>query len=129
MVTMNLARVFRELRREQRIRTLKSGRVHYFEDLASTDCLIRNLSSGGAKLSFDRPYSGPESFTLRIGIGELVQGSVHCDIKWAKGKEVGVKFRQRQSFILYAQDGDPIDERDGGDATPSISKSTDESYL
>ncbi len=100
---MNLARTLRELRKEHRFRTLRSGRVFFSNNRDAKDCNIRNLSRGGAKLEFKRPFDGPDELTLQIGIGEMVQSRVPCEVMWRQANEVGVRFTRRQSFILYSQ--------------------------
>ena len=52
------------------------------------DCLIRNLSDGGAKLEFATVRGIPQSFDLLVP-GHRPQ---HCRVAWRALKELGVQF-------------------------------------
>jgi hypothetical protein len=54
------------------------------------DCVIRNLSDGGAKLEVPSARTIPQSFDLMVP-GHRPQ---HCRIAWRALKEVGVQFMQ-----------------------------------
>jgi hypothetical protein len=80
-----------ERRREQRWRTYLGGEVDFHPRCARLDCLVRNLSSNGARLVFDRPVTMPDQFTLVIPHS--------CDhrnvrIVWRSATEAGVMFEE-----------------------------------
>ena len=52
------------------------------------DCLIRNLSDGGAKLEVASVRNIPQSFDLLVP-GHRPQ---HCRVAWRALKEIGVQF-------------------------------------
>lgn len=92
---MGLAeKLIEEIRREQRRRVYRGGRVYYHNHHKSQDCVIRDLSMNGARIEFEHPHIGPRLLTLQIGSGDLVKARVSCDVKWRKGKWMGVEFLQ-----------------------------------
>ena len=52
------------------------------------DCVIRNLSDGGAKLEVATVKGVPQSFDL-MAPGHRAQ---HCKVAWRSLKELGVQF-------------------------------------
>lgn len=52
------------------------------------DCVIRNLSEGGAKLEFATVRGIPQSFDLMVP----GQRPFHCRVAWRALKELGVQF-------------------------------------
>jgi len=77
----------------KRFKTLKSGQLIYkFMEsdiaLCTMDCLILNLSAGGAALQPADIYKGPDTFTLQIKLG-----TKHlCQVCWKHRDKVGVRF-------------------------------------
>jgi len=54
------------------------------------DCVIRNLSEGGAKLEVASARSVPGSFDLMVP-GHRTQ---HCRVAWRALRELGIQFMQ-----------------------------------
>jgi len=56
-------------------------------------CLVKDMSDTGARLALIFQGSAPEEFVLHFS----PDGSVgrRCQIRWQRGKEVGVKFTAR----------------------------------
>ena len=54
-----------ERRTERRIKVLKEGKV-MLTDCVSVDCIVRDMSPGGARLKFEGPVYLPVDFQLRI---------------------------------------------------------------
>jgi PilZ domain len=79
-----------ELRKEPRQRTYKAGRIGFGGGQAVINCVIRNLSEGGACLSVESPIGIPDNFTLLFDSGEA---SKTCQVIWRKPKQIGVTFR------------------------------------
>lgn len=78
-------------RKDERIRSLKGGRIILNNRSSIMDCMVRNLSAGGAKLVLSVPASLPDEFDLRFE-----DGKEHaCAIRWRSVKEFGVSFRGR----------------------------------
>ncbi len=78
-----------EVRRAQpRIRTLKGGQIIYNNANCIADCLILNMSDGGASLQATDAIDLPTYVTLREK-----QGKSHkCEVCWQHGKKLGVRF-------------------------------------
>jgi PilZ domain len=78
-----------EKRKATRARTLLGG-VIAFNDRASTmDCQVRNLSIGGAKVTFSNTAVVPDQFDLKIARKER---SFRARMIWRAPNEAGVAF-------------------------------------
>ncbi|HET7806047.1 MAG TPA: PilZ domain-containing protein [Pseudolabrys sp.] len=78
-----------EKRKAARSRTLLGG-VIAFNDRASTmDCQVRNLSTGGAKVTFDSTAVVPDRFDLKVARKER---SFRARMIWRTPNEAGVAF-------------------------------------
>jgi hypothetical protein len=75
-------------RRERRFRCLKSGRIVFNRGYAVFDCIIRNISAGGAMLDLET-LGIPKSFELRMEQGNDIRP---CDVMWRTGRRMGVAF-------------------------------------
>jgi DNA-binding response OmpR family regulator len=77
-------------RRHLRVKTLKGGQIIYKNSNCVTDCLVVNMSPGGAALKLSKAEEVPETFLLK-----LKQGSVYrCHVCWRHGEKLGVMFIQ-----------------------------------
>jgi hypothetical protein len=78
----------REHRLQPRRNTMIVATIVYEGGRTRLDCVIRNLSDGGAKLEFATVRGIPPSFDL------LVPGHRphHCRVAWRALKELGVQF-------------------------------------
>jgi hypothetical protein len=75
--------------RTGRSRVLKGACISDGRRLSRFDCLVRNISSGGAKLQFHASMMMPSRFWLYI-YSENIE--VECERVWMRGLETGVKF-------------------------------------
>jgi hypothetical protein len=77
-----------ERRHNARESTLVRGRICYGGDYALwADCLIRDLSDGGAKLQVSAVHPLPDSFVVL----QLVEGvAMVARLKWRRGDMAGV---------------------------------------
>jgi len=74
-------------RRAPRIRSLLQARVVYNNGLASLDCVIRNQSPGGMRLSISQAVLLPDEFDLHIP----KKNEVHrVRLTWRRAEEIGV---------------------------------------
>jgi hypothetical protein len=75
-------------RRQERHRTLKSGKIIFNHQTSVVDCTIRNVSDAGACLHVDSVVGIPEAF-------DLVVDGIHrpCSIKWRTTNRMGVSFQ------------------------------------
>lgn len=84
-------------RTSPRVRTFLKGRIIFNNRMSTMDCVVRNISSTGAKLQLTEAVTLPDLFELSIPQkGETVRAK----LRWRRGEEAGV------SFITAA--GEPI---------------------
>src|SRR4051794_6468044 len=78
----------RSQRSAPRIRSLIAARIIFNNGQSTLDCLIRNLSDTGAKLSVSAVVILPDCFDL------LISKSVtrRMRMAWQRGDEIGVRF-------------------------------------
>ena len=63
---------------------------------APIDCVIRNVSEGGALLSLEKPVRLPKLIYLSLGKGAKV---VECEIRWRNSNRLmGVRFTPNTSL-------------------------------
>ncbi|MEO8317002.1 MAG: PilZ domain-containing protein [Bradyrhizobium sp.] len=77
-----------ERRTTQRHRVLKQGTLA-FSGGGSTDCMVRNLSSSGARIEIASPVGLPEQFTLVIVADAFKR---HCHTVWSADRRIGIAF-------------------------------------
>ena len=75
-------------RSERRQKVLKEGKL-LLSGRVSIDCLVRDISPGGARLEFFGPVSLPGEFRLHIVSAEL---TVPAALAWQRRLEAGVRF-------------------------------------
>lgn len=75
-------------RQHQRIRTLKRGRIVYRESSCMIDCLILNISEGGAAVQPADFVELPETFLLKLEHGPTYR----CEVCWRHRNKLGVRF-------------------------------------
>lgn len=78
-----------ERRTAQRTRSYLGGRIAFNGRSSSMDCLVRNLSSTGAKLAVSGAVSLPDAFDLAIGCKGR---HTRARVVWRLGEEMGVAF-------------------------------------
>jgi hypothetical protein len=76
-----------EKRATPRHRVLKHGTLAFGG--GGIDCMVRNISSGGARLDVVSPVGLPESFTLIIQTSQFMR---RCHAVWNDDKRIGVAF-------------------------------------
>jgi hypothetical protein len=77
-----------ERRTALRHRTFKGGSIS-FDRFAGIECVVRNLSDGGACLELDCPGSLPDDFNLVIRPENLRRS---CYLVWRGDHRLGVRF-------------------------------------
>jgi len=93
-----------DLRESRRIRTFKTGCIINADHTSTMTCRIRDLTNKGARLEFSHAFTEGHSFTnndrflLQIGMGDLVQARVECEVRWRRGKQIGVLFAEEQDI-------------------------------
>lgn len=78
-----------ERRVAERVRTLKRARIILNHGYSVFDCLIRDLSYGGAKLQIADQLGVPDNFELAFG--RDIHG-YYCTVRWRDEKAMGVSF-------------------------------------
>jgi hypothetical protein len=71
-------------------KALKSGRIVINNRRSVVNCLIRNLSDGGAQLRVESATDIPAEFTLMFDDGRPARD---CVVKWRKLRDLGVAFK------------------------------------
>ena len=75
-------------RQHSRMRTLKSGQIIYNNANCVADCLILNMSDGGAALQLTDIFDVPTQIVLKEKQGKMYR----CEVCWQHGKKLGVRF-------------------------------------
>lgn len=76
-------------RTDRRLRTLKGGRIVYNGGFMAVDCMVKNISEGGALLETDQAYVVPSDFVLHIN---PERDGRPCHVAWREGNRLGVTF-------------------------------------
>ena len=77
-----------ERRRWQRSRAFLGGRIVFNHAHSSLDCVVKEISDGGALIKVENAVAVPESFQLILNDGR----SFACEIIWRKINTLGVSF-------------------------------------
>jgi hypothetical protein len=80
-----------ERRQSTRQKSLLRGCIYFNNRLSSTDCLIRDISTTGARLIFSEAVSIPDKIDLYIAQKEQ---TLCAYVQWRRGDEVGVAFAE-----------------------------------
>lgn len=79
----------REARTVQRMPAYLGGKIRFNQDYCIMDCLIKNISPKGARITIDSVWDVPESFRLYIARHDK---TIDCKIKWRTQGQIGVGF-------------------------------------
>jgi hypothetical protein len=90
-----------ERRTSARQRTVLRGTVYYDKRSVAADCLVRDLSDGGARLELSENVIIPDTVELYIPKKEE---TFHAQVRWRNLKEVGV------AYVNGRNGGRPNDE-------------------
>ena len=77
-------------RRWPRLKTFLRGTIYFNNRLSSVDCVVRDISDGGARLVVPEAAMVPESFEIHIPQKER---SHFGDVRWRRGEEMGLEFQ------------------------------------
>ena len=78
-----------EKRKAARSRTLLGGVIAFNKRASTMDCQVRNLSTGGAKVTLSNTAAVPDQFDLKIARNER---SFRARMIWRAPNEAGVVF-------------------------------------
>jgi len=77
-------------KRESRKSLSQPGWITLEGGFAARQCVVRDLSTTGAKVTVDDPNSLPAK--LRLAFSRDARTGRRCEVVWRRGKSVGVKF-------------------------------------
>jgi hypothetical protein len=77
-------------KREVRKSVHQPGWITLEGGFAARPCVVRDLSSTGAKVTVDDPNVLPAK--LRLAFSRDARAGRNCEVVWRRGKTVGVKF-------------------------------------
>ena len=80
---------FAERRADARQRVLKGAMLSFNKGYSAFECVVRNVSDKGAKLSLAETFSLPASFDVRIA-GDETSRKAH--VRWRTMTALGVEF-------------------------------------
>jgi hypothetical protein len=78
-----------EQRKQPRLRVLLKGRIHFNNSSSSIDCLVRDMSSTGARLVLSETATLPAKFDLYIPQKEK---TYRATLRWRREDGIGVTF-------------------------------------
>ena len=77
-------------KREARKSLYQPGWITLEGGFAARPCVVRDLSSSGAKLTIDDPNTLPAK--LRLAFSRDARTGRPCEVVWRRGQTVGIKF-------------------------------------
>lgn len=73
----------------RRFRVLKRGQIIIANGMSTIDCVVRDLSEHGARISVEDPIILPENFSFML----VEEGTIYPAFKrWQHGKSIGIEF-------------------------------------
>ncbi len=75
-------------RKHARVKTLKSAQVILEESGGTRDCIVINMSDGGAAIQLTGNLDMPQTFRLKIQQGPAQP----CEVCWRHGNKLGIRF-------------------------------------
>ena len=85
-----------ERRKSARNRTYLAGVIADDGRASTMECIVRNMSAGGARLDLYRAETLPDRFALTITRKDR---SYRAQIAWRGANEVGVEFRDEAAVV------------------------------
>lgn len=90
-----------EQRRQPRLRVFLKGRIHFNNGASSIDCLVRDMSSTGARLLLSETATLPEKFDLHIPQKDR---TYRAQLRWRREDGIGVTFDHGSDMAETAPD-------------------------
>lgn len=75
-------------RRHQRSKSFLGAKIIFNGNHSSFDCLVKEISAGGALIKIENALSPPESFSLTLADGRRFE----CEVRWRRINTIGVEF-------------------------------------
>ncbi|WP_183864070.1 PilZ domain-containing protein [Rhizobium sp. BK399] len=76
-------------RRDHRKRTFIGAKILLNGGACVLDCVVKDLSEGGARVSVNGAFAVPAQFDLKLSDSR----SFHCRSKWRRLESLGVSFQ------------------------------------
>jgi hypothetical protein len=95
-----------ERRRIVRQKSFLRGTIHFNNRRSVLECLVRDISSFGARLIFSDAVTVPDVLDLHIPQKEQ---TLRCHVIWRHGQEVGIAFAQAAQMEGLGDGGDLSD--------------------
>lgn len=76
-------------RRWPRVKTFLRATIYFNNRRSSLDCIVRDISDGGARLTVSEAALVPDTFEVHIPQKDRTHIS---DVKWRRGEEMGLEF-------------------------------------
>jgi hypothetical protein len=95
-----------ERRRIVRQKSFLRGTIHFNNRRSALDCLVRDISRFGARLTFTNAATVPDVIELHIPQKEQ---TLRAHIIWRHGQEVGIAFASETPIEASAESGDIAD--------------------
>jgi hypothetical protein len=77
-------------RRDQRRAIFKGAKIVFHGGYSTAECIVKNISTGGARLKFGDITGIPSRFTLKFDDGSLP--ARECIVRWRANGFLGVQF-------------------------------------
>jgi hypothetical protein len=79
----------RDLRKTPRRKTLKGGKIVFDDGHSTIECVIRNMSKGGAMLTVTNMWGVPNKFVLKFTSDSAMY---ECRVAWKRTPQLGVQY-------------------------------------
>lgn len=76
-------------RKFPRSRAFLGAKIVFNDSHSSYDCIVRELSEGGAQIKVENALAVPECFDLIVSDGR----SFACEVRWRRINAIGVEFQ------------------------------------
>ena len=83
-----------EVRRDERVRALLRARILFNNNSSSIDCMVRNISGGGAKLEISSALTVPSEFDLDV---PQKGRTYRARLMWRDATYIGVQFVEKNA--------------------------------
>jgi hypothetical protein len=97
-----------ERRRSQRQKSFLRGCIYFNNRRSAADCLIRDISDQGARVTFSDTVSVPDAFELYIPQKEQ---TLRARVLWRHGDELGLAFTNAASIQTHPPEIGELAER------------------
>jgi two-component system cell cycle response regulator len=91
-----------ERRKHPRIAVVQPATLLRDDGSPIADCVLRDISVGGARLRIEAVAQVPRTFNLQVPRGGKVQR--HCELVWQADSEMGVRFLSGGPIVPIGDD-------------------------